>query len=409
MNLPFSLLMAIKYLRPRRSFVSVVTLISMIGVTLGVTVLIVVLSVMTGFDEDWRGKILDFNAHISLVEEGGLIQNPERVRRVAAQMDGVRGTAPMIEGLVLMQVGERVHTPILRGVLPIHEQNVSRVPESVTKGTFSMEAGEVVLGSGLAHRLDVDVGDIVTVHSPQSFLAADEIRLPEELRVVGVFHMGMFEFDEGFAFVSIETAQDLYEMEQGVHAIQVMLKEPMKAALVAAQLRAKLGASFHPQTWMETHRQIFAALQVEKNMMFFLLAFVVLVAAFSITNTLITLTVQKTREIGLLKALGFGDGGITSVFMWMGLVQGLVGNACGTGLALLVLRYRNGLLRFMARELDLELLPPEFYQLSQLPSHTTGSDVAVVTGLVMLFCTLAGVAPSWRAARMQPADALRHE
>lgn len=409
MKLPFSLFLAFKYLKPKRSFISAVTVISMLGVTIGVAVLIVVLSVMTGFDEVWRDKILGFNAHVSVVQQGGIVVNPDRVLQTALQMEGVKGAAPSLEGLVLMQIDDRVHTPILRGVDPAFEPSVSQVPNHIIAGEFAVDGGRIVVGSDLANRLNIWVGDKITVYSPQSFIAEDEIRLPEELVVAGIFNIGMYEYDVGFAFTSLETARSLYDVEQGVHSVQVMLDDPMMAAVKAMALHEALGPGYFPRTWMEMHSQIFAALHVEKNMMFFLLAFVALVAAFSITNTLITLTVQKTREIGLLKSLGFGNGGITGIFFWMGLVQGVVGNALGVGLALLVLKYRNELLMFMSSEFNLELLPPELYQLSKLPAHTTGSDVAIVCGLVLVFCTIAGFVPAMRAARMEPVDALRYE
>ncbi len=409
MKLPFSLFLAFKYLKPRRSFISAVTVISMLGVTIGVAVLIVVLSVMTGFDEVWRDKILGFNAHVSIVQQGGILRNPDAVLEKVAQVEGVVGAAPSLEGLVLIQVDDRVHTPILRGVDPELEPSVSQVPGNIIAGEFAVEDGQIVVGRDLARRLNVWVGDKLTVYSPQSFVSEDEIRLPEELVISGIFHVGMYEYDVGFAFTSLETARELYDVEQGVHTVQVMLDNPLRAPEAAMELHERLGVGFLPRTWMEMHSQIFAALHVEKNMMFFLLAFVALVAAFSITNTLITLTVQKTREIGLLKSLGFGNGGITGIFFWMGLVQGIFGNALGVGLGMLILKYRNELLTFMSSEFNLELLPPELYQLSKLPSHTMGSDVAIVCGLVLLFCTLAGLVPALRAAKMEPVDALRYE
>jgi lipoprotein-releasing system permease protein len=409
MNLPFSLFLAFKYLKPKRSFISAVTVISMLGVTIGVAVLIVVLSVMTGFDEVWRDKILGFNAHLDITERGGIVKDPLTVMNKVEEIDGVKGAAPSLEGLVLIQTGDRAMTPILRGVDPAYEKTVSRVPENIADGRFSLGEDEIIIGSDLANRLNVWVGDTLTVYSPQSLIAEDEIRLPVDLVISGIFHLGMYEYDIGYVFTSLETAQSLYDVDQGVHSVQIMLDDPMMAAPVGRAMRDRLGLNYYPRTWMERHSQIFAALHVEKNMMFFLLAFVALVAAFSITNTLITLTVQKTREIGLLKSLGFGNGGITGIFFWMGLVQGIVGNVLGVGLAMLVLKYRNELLMFMSSEFNLELLPPELYQLSKLPSHTTMPDVAIVCGLVLLFCTAAGFFPAMRAARMEPVDALRYE
>jgi len=221
--------------------------------------------------------------------------------------------------------------------------------------------------------------------------------------------VGMWELDVGYVLTSLEMARSLYNIEYGVHSIQVMTDDPFLAPEVAMHIHEAMGAGYFPRTWMEMNSQIFAALRVEKNMMFFLLAFIAIVAAFSITNTLITLTVQKTRDIGLLKSLGFGNGGITGIFFWLGFIQGIIGNAMGVGLGMLVLKYRNELLNFMSSEFSLELLPPELYQLSQLPSHTTMTDLSIVCGLVLVFCTLSGLVPAMHAARMEPVDALRYE
>ena len=188
-----------------------------------------------------------------------------------------------------------------------------------------------------------------------------------------------------------------------------MLYNPMDAFNVGSRLSNNIQNNWYVQTWMEAHQQIFTALQVEKNMMFFLLAFVALVAAFSITNTLITLTVQKTHEIGLLKALGFPNHSIIGIFLWMGLIQGIIGTSLGIGLALVILKYRNELLNFMSSEWNINLLPPELYQLSQLPSQTTFHDVSIVASLVIIFCIIAGIVPAWRSVKLSPVNALRFE
>lgn len=219
----------------------------------------------------------------------------------------------------------------------------------------------------------------------------------------------MYEYDEGFAYTSLSTADSLYAGNGSITSIQVMLYNPMDALNVGSRLSNNIQNNWYVQTWMEAHQQIFTALQVEKNMMFFLLAFVALVAAFSITNTLITLTVQKTHEIGLLKALGFPNHSIIGIFLWMGLIQGIIGTSLGIGLALVVLKYRNELLNFMSSEWNINLLPPELYQLSQLPSQTTFHDVSIVASLVIIFCIIAGIVPAWRSVKLSPVNALRFE
>ncbi|MBN2703704.1 MAG: ABC transporter permease [Pontiellaceae bacterium] len=414
MRLPFSLFLAFKYLKPKRSCVSVVTLISMLGVTIGVAVLIVVLSVMNGFDDVWRDKILKFNTHISIESKyGQVIAYPDSILEEAAKVEGVKGVAPCLTGVAMLQTEEYSVVAQLRGVDSAYEQSVSPVPECMKQGEYSLEEEEIVIGDKLAYKLNVHVGDVLTVYAPQSLVGDDEFRLPLDLTVSGIYSVDMYDFDSQVVFTSLETAQSLFVVEQGVHSVQVMLEDEYttsdKTLEVAERLKGVISPAFVPWTWMEKNGSLFAVLHVEKNMMFFLLAFVAIVAAFSITNTLITLTVQKTREIGLLKSLGFGNGGITGIFFWMGLIQGALGDALGVGIAMLVLKYRNNILQMMSSRFNLELLPPEYYQLSQLPSHISGADVGIVCGLVLVFCTLSGLVPAMLATRMEPVDALRYE
>ncbi len=415
MRLPFSLFLAFKYLKPKRSCVSVVTLISMLGVTIGVAVLIVVLSVMNGFDDVWRDKILKFNTHISIEPRyGRVIAYPDPILEQVAKVEGVKGVAPcLLSGVMLQTKNYSVPAAQLRGVDPAYERLVSPVPESILDGEYALGEEEIVVGDKLARELNVRVGDVLTVYAAESLVGGNEFRLPLDLTISGIYSVDMYDFDSRVIFTSLETAQSLFVVEQGVHSVQVMLEDEYTAAEktmeVAERLKGVISPTFYPWTWMEKNGQLFTVLHVEKNMMFFLLAFVAIVAAFSITNTLITLTVQKTREIGLLKSLGFGNGGITGVFFWMGLIQGIIGDALGVGIAMLVLKYRNNLLHMMSSKFGLELLPPEYYQLSQLPSHVTGSDVGIVCGLVLVFCTLSGLVPAMLSTRMEPVDALRYE
>ena len=409
MKVPFSLIMATKYLKPQRSFVSIVTIISMIGVMIGVAVLIIVLSVMTGFDEVWRDRILGFNSHINLFPQSSISSSWEDICEETELIEGVISASPLIDGLVLVQNNDLMQTPLLRGVDSLREKKAKIISDKIIDGEYSLNFNEVIIGSGLARHLNVKVGDYLLTSSPKALFSRNEIQLPQELKISGVFHLGMYEYDEGFAYTSLSTADSLYVGDGNITSIQVMLDNPMNALSVVSKLPSSLRNDWYPQTWMEAHKQIFTALQVEKNMMFFLLAFVALVAAFSITNTLITLTVQKTHEIGLLKALGFPNKSIVGIFLWMGLIQGIIGTSLGIGLALIVLKYRNQLLNFMSNEWNLELLPPELYQLSQLPSQTTLYDVSIIAGLVIIFCIVAGIIPAWRSAKMSPVNALRFE
>lgn len=408
MALPFSLFLALKYLKPKRTFLSVVTVISVLGVLLGVAVLVIVLSVMSGFDDMWRDKILSFNAHLT-VTSYGIIDNEQDVLEKIDGVPEVTGAAPYVQGLVFLQYHDRVYTPLVRGIDPEREKTVSKIPQNMVSGSFDVGGDNAVVGRDLAMKLGVDVGDKVLVYSPQSFTSPDELHLPEEVTIAGIFEVGMWEFDMNFILTSLEKARDLYAMEAGVHAIQVMTKDPYRPEGTAQKIADELGPEYDVRTWMELNRQLFAALRVEKNMMFFLLIIITVVAAFGITNTLITVTVQKTREIGLLKALGFSSGSVMRVFFWQGWIEGFLGTILGIATGLFVLQYRNDLMLFLSTRFHLELFPKELYHLSEIPATVSWSDITVVAVTVLIICTLAGIVPAYRAARLDPVSALRYE
>ncbi len=410
--LPFSLFLALKYLKPQRTFLSVIAVISVIGVMLGVAVLIIVLSVMSGFDDMWRNKILGFDAHITVARQGAL-EDADALAAKIRSVEGVVGVAPYVQGLVFVQHQGSVQTPLMRGIDLDQEKQVSQIASHMVAGSFSLAADEVIMGRELARRLDIRVGDKLLVYSPQSFIAGrDEVSLPEEARVAGIFEIGMWEYDIGFILLPMDMARELYGMDSGAHALRVMTRDPFQARTVGRRIVQRLAVDYPDlsvKTWMDLNRQLFDALRVEKNMMFFLLIFIVLVAAFGITNSLIIVVVQKTKEVGLLKALGFSSGSIMRVFFWQGWIQGVAGCVLGLGLGLLMLHYRNDLMRWLASALNMELFPRELYHLSEIPSRTAPGDVLLVALLSMLICTLAGLLPAWRAARQDPAQALRYE
>ncbi len=379
---------------------------------LGVAVLIIVLSVMSGFDNMWREKILGFDAHI-LITQQGMIDEPEKMSKKVGTVSGVAAVAPCVQGLVFVQHNEMVYTPLMRGIDVELEKRMSRLPSNMVSGVFALGENDAIIGRELASRLRLKVGDKMLVFSPQTFIAKrDEINLPLEITVAGIFEIGMWEYDVGFILVPLDAARELYGIESGAHALRVMTTDPFKSAAIARRISAELRNEYEEvsvQTWMELNRQLFDALRVEKNMMFFLLIFIVLVAAFGITNTLIIVVVQKTKEIGLLKAVGFSSGSVMRVFLWQGLIQGVFGTAFGIGLGLLVLYYRNAITRALAFGLHMELFPKELYHLSEIPAHTSYMDVALIAVLSVIICTLAGLLPAWRAARLDPAQALRYE
>lgn len=406
--LPFSLFLALKYLKPKRSYFSVITVISILGVLLGVAVLIIVLSVMSGFDEMWREKILGFNAHVTAYRPEGIGDAVTAVRQ-ARSAPGVKAAAPYVEGPVIIQIRGRIYTPILRGVDPKLEGTVSIIPTNIVDGAFDLSRNGVVLGFDLARRMGVGVGDHILINSPRSFMSRDEIHLPEEFVVRGLFEVGMWEYDMGFLLCDLPVSCELFGITAEAQALRVMVDDPYRAHVAAMHLRRALGSAWVTESWMDQNRQLFSALRVEKNMMFFLLIFIAVVAAFGITNTLITVAIQKTREIGLLKAMGFSSRHIMGIFFWQGFIEGMMGTVSGVLAGLYILHERNDLMRWLSSTFNLELFPKELYRLSEIPARTSVADVAIVSILVVVICTLAGLIPAYRAARLDPVQALRNE
>jgi lipoprotein-releasing system permease protein len=249
------------------------------------------------------------------------------------------------------------------------------------------------------------------VYSPKCVMSSDEIHLPEELEVAGIFELGMWEFDRRFLMTSIETARELYGIESGAREIRIAAvdPEPEAAELLALAIEDKLGPAYTASTWMDMKAALFSALRVEKNLMRFLLACIAVVAFFCVANTLIVITVQKTGAIGLLKSLGFSGFRIMGVFMWHGMIQCMTGTVTGVGVGMLVLKYRENLLQMLKTQFDYELFPQEIYMLDKLPSATTLEDVMTIAGLVITFCLIATVIPAARAASLDPVEALRSE
>jgi lipoprotein-releasing system permease protein len=429
-RLPFELFLALRYLRPKRTFVSVITVISVIGVMLGVAVLIIVISVMSGFDKETRERLLGFNAHMRVVLAGlRPLGDYTDVMRVINSNANVRGAAPYVLGQVMVETqpefgSQLVAAPYIRGVDLRFETNVSNLSTNIVLGALDVEGSSLLVGEVLARDLRLEIGDRVAIYSP-SFLKEirrrleerkedpkkeiDELPLPDDYTVRGIFNVGYNEYNANVLVTSLENAQQLYQLQNAVHGIFVMLHDPMQVHAVAKQLHAALGDEFAFVLWPEEHASLLDAILVEKNVMFYLLFFIMIVAAFGIMNSLITFVVQKTREIGMLKALGATRSQILWLFLSQSLIVGVVGVICGFALGMLAIHYRNGFLELMRKFTGFELFPAQIYNFTQLPALVDPGDIAQICGGAILICLLAGLAPALIAGRLQPVDALRHE
>ena len=422
LRLPFELFLALRYLRPKRTFVSVITVISAVGVILGVAVLIIVISVMSGFDRELREKLLGFNAHLKVFKDETMVRDYRSLMELVSSNAQVKGVAPYVLGPVLVKTqplngAAQVHAPFLRGLEPRWETNVSILPRSICVGEFDVSGNGVLVGIELAHQLKLRVGDTLLIYSPRSFEALERSRakgkevivLPDDYVVRGIFDVGYYEYNLAVVATSLENAQDLYGLHDSVHGLMVMLKNPLQANAVSNQLQRLLGPDYQISTWTDDNSGILNALLVEKNVMFYLLFFIMIVAAFGIMNSQITFVVQKTREIGTLKALGATHGQMLWLFLSQSLVVGVLGVSAGFGLGMLALAYRNEFLHFMNRVTGIELFPASIYAFTELPSLIDPRDIAVICGSALVICVLAGLIPALNASRLQPVEALRHE
>lgn len=429
MNLPAPLFLAARYLKPKRTFLAVITLISVIGVTLGITVLILVMSVMTGFERELQRKVIGFDAHL-LISNNGLMDDWRDIAGKVAKAPGVVAEAPFVQGPVIVEFNHQRLAPKIRGIEPALEQKVDDLSRFIIAGKLDLSGDNAVLGSELARALGVQVGDTLTIYSPHQIgdvmeqldrlknkgekNAADvdslrQMVLPTEVTVTGIFESGRYLYDSEFLLVPMHIAQELYGLGGSVHGLAVRTVDPDKASEVREAVRPLIPEEYSCVSWMDLNKQLFDAIAMERHVMFFLLMFIVLVAAFGIMNTLITMTVQKTREIGVLKALGARTWQVISVFLVQGMVIGLFGVVTGLALGMTLIRWRNEVSNWLASVLGVEIFPKSVYEFSSIPAEVVPSDVAMICISAFVICSFAALVPAWIASRLDPVKALRCE
>ena len=408
--LPFPLFLALKYLKPKRNFASLIPLITVVGVMLGVAILMIVLAVMTGFGDAWRDKILSFKPHIMVYHRSGYIEDVDGVCDKISAIKGVATVCPTITTPVMIRYGEDRDpiTATVIGIDPKRPSILSQLKDKVEYGRYDIEGNRVLIGIDLATRLQVPVNANFLCYSPLNLKATDQLYFPEEMNLAGVFNMGMRDYDDLIIIASLGLVRDIVGAEYGAKMNQVQTTNPEKAGQEAQLIRATLGTDYQVNTWYDEDRVLFEALRTEKTMMFILLAFIAIVAAFCVTNTLIVVTIQKTKEIGLLKALGFSPKQLKATFVLNGQIQCIGGILLGLAVGYLILVNLQNLVALLAR-LGIEVFPKAIYGLAEIPWRIVPSDILSVVATVFVFCTAASYLPACRAANLDPVKAINQE
>jgi lipoprotein-releasing system permease protein len=412
---PLSLYIGLRYTRSkqRTHFVSFISLTSMIGIALGVTALITVLSVMNGFEKELRGRILGMTSHATIQGYDGPLRDWRTIVEEVRKHPEVTGAAPYIQKEGMLTIGQQVNGSIILGVYPEYEPAVSEVGEKMLFGGLDdLHPGEfnIVLGKDLARSLGVLSGDKVTLVAPQANVTPAGV-LPRLRRftVTGVFEVGMYEYDSALALVHAQDAARLFGFDDGVTGVRLKLKDIFMAPRLSQEIARELPGNYIVSDWTRQHANFFRALKIEKRMMFIILSLIVAVAAFNIVSTMVMVVRDKNSEIAILRTLGVSPGTIQNIFMVQGTVIGVVGTLLGAiggvSLALNV----DTLVPAIERMFEVQFLPADVYYISEFPSDLHWGDVAWITTVSFGLSLIATVYPAWRASRTQPAEALRYE
>ena len=406
-------LVGLRYLRAKRTqhFISVITLLSMGGIALGVAALIVVLAVMTGFGEALQDQILGVTSHVTVRSYSGNMTESPNVIETVRETQGVTGAAPYIVGQAMLQSKSRAIGIVMRGVDIQREKQVSNLEENLTQGTLEKLPGfGIILGKQLATNLGVFPGDKVTlIVATVNVTAMGSLPRMKRFRVVGIFDTGMYEYDSTLAYIHLPDAQVLLRMGREITGIEVKTPQPETAFKTRKLLEQRLGRGFWIQDWMEMNHNFFRALRLEKATMFVILFLVVLVAAFNIVSSLIMAVMEKSQEIAILKTMGATSRGIMTIFMINGGIIGLIGTLAGLLLGLALAFNLEPVLGFIEKMFGIQILSGEVYYIDHLPSKVVFSDVAWITGISLTISLFATLYPAWRAARVDPVEALRYE
>lgn len=415
MNSRYEFIIGRRYLRSSRGnrFVSFISVISMVGVAIGVAVLIVVLSVMNGFEQELRGRILSLTSHATISAFGSGLPDWKAMAGKTLENPQIVAAAPYIEDQVLLVAGDKSSGAAVTGVLPQEERKVAAIADRMQTGSFdALAAGGygIVLGAELAKALGVGLGDRVVVATSQPVITpAGVMARMRGFKIVGTFESGMYEFDRNFAYVHLADAARLYRMGDQVTGLRLKLADMFIAPRVVRDLAVSLGGGYYVDDWSRKHANFFRSIQLTKSVMFVILLLVVAVAAFNIISTLVMVVKDKQSDIAILRTVGATPRSILMIFMTQGTAIGLIGTLSGVALGVLIAINLESLIHGLEAVVGTQFLDAKVYFMSDLPAAVQWPDVFKISATAFGLCCLSTLYPSWRAARTQPAQALRHE
>jgi lipoprotein-releasing system permease protein len=416
-NLPFEWLVGLRYTRAgrrnaRNSFISFISLISVLGIALGVAAPIIVLSVMNGFQKEVRDRMLSVLPHIEVFDATGQMPDWQATAKEVFQNKEVRGAAPYVAGQGMVTREDAVRGVAIRGILPQEEPKVSDIAHQIKQGSLAqLVAGEfnIVIGIELARSLNVGLGDKVTIIVPQGQVTpAGVIPRLKQFTVVGIFEAGHYEYDSSLVFVNMDDAMKLFR-QTAPTGLRLRVDDMQRAPQVAMELARVLNGDLFIRDWSRQNRNWFAAVQVEKRMMFVILTLIIAVAAFNLVSTLVMTVTEKQADIAILRTIGASPGSIMKIFVIQGAVVGLIGTLSGVALGVLISLNIDVIVPFIERVTGTQFLPKDIYLISALPSDLRLPDVLVVASVAIVMSLVATLYPSWSASRVKPAEALRYE
>jgi lipoprotein-releasing system permease protein len=415
MPTPYEWLIGTRYLRSthRRGFVSFVAIVSVLGLALGVATLIVVLSVMNGFQREIRARILSVSSHATMMGLEGNLSNWQTVQQEVRKQPGVLAAAPYIEQQAMLANGAHIDGAIVRGVLPEQEKTTDGLAQRVTQGKISdLQEGQynTILGSALAKDLNVQVGGSVVLIAPDGTATPTGV-VPRmrRFRVVGIVESGVYEIDRGLALVQMTDAARLFRLNDRVTGLRLALKDPQRAPATVRAVAKALGGNFYVKDWTMDHEIFFRSIDSMKKMMFIILFMIVGVAAFNIVATLVMIVKEKQTDIAILRTLGAGPANILFTFAVQGVLIGLGGTLLGAFLGKVLSDHLGSIVGALERLFDTQFIDARVYFISDLPTYVEINDVLQICSVAFVLCALATIYPAWRASRTAPAQALRHE